>query len=401
MRPGGHADKRNVIYRIAAFFTSKLQINGLPVSFSPLELLLRLILPLAIVVGVYRGLLLLVRRVILRPVKVPETGARIARIVRTVLRSLAALAAALILTSFFGAQIRTYLGKIWEVLTTPFVSAGSSRISIVTLILAIPIFYVASWIGKATRRFVEGTILNQLSADAALRFTVGSLARYGAMILAVLVGLSLIGINFSSLAVLFGVLGIGVGFGLQNVVANFISGLVIFLERPIKEGDRVLVNGLEGDVVQIRLRATVINTLTNETIIVPNSQFINNSIHNYSYGDRRIITVNRVQVSYATDLDQAQEALLAVAARNPFALADPAPQARVFAFQDSGILMELWTWIGDATRKLASSSWTNLEVWRELKSRGIVIPFPQVDLHVKDAVEQRVSLERRREGGPQ
>jgi len=161
---------------------------------------------------------------------------------------------------------------------------------------------------------------------------------------------------------------------------------LIFFERPIKEGDRILVNELEGDVIQIKLRSTVINTLTNETIIVPNSQLVGNSIHNYSYHDRRIVIVNNVQVSYSTNLDRAMDVLAEVAVRNPSSLKVPKPIVRIVAFRDSGIEIALWTWIDEATYKLAALSWTNLEIWRAFKSAGIVIPFPQVDLHVKEPV---------------
>ncbi|GAH47283.1 unnamed protein product, partial [marine sediment metagenome] len=170
------------------------------------------------------------------------------------------------------------------------------------------------------------------------------------------------------------------------IVANYISGMVIFLERPIKVGDRILVDGLEGDVIQIRLRSTIINTLTNETIVVPNSKLVGNNIHNYSYQDKRIIIVNSVQVSYSTDLEQAKRVLLGIAERNPFAIKRPVPEVRVVAFEDSGILLELWTWIKEATQKLAATSWVNLEIWREFNNSGIVIPFPQVDLHVKEPI---------------
>ena len=217
----------------------------------------------------------------------------------------------------------------------------------------------------------------------------GLLSFDNALVLAILIGLSIIGINLSSLAVVIGALGIGIGFGLQNVVANYVAGLVIFFERPVKEGDRILVNGLEGDVVQIKLRSTVINTLTNETIVVPNSQLVGNSIHNYSYADRRIVIVNKVQVSYSTDLDRARQVLLEMAARNPHALKEQAPGVRVAEFQDSGIELVLWTWIGEATNKLAAHSWNNLEIWRAFKQSGIVIPFPQVDLHVREPVLHR------------
>ena len=384
-----------VIDAIKSFLLAPLEIGGISFSFTPLEVLQRFILPLVLLFIAARVLLVVLRRVILKRVKIPEENKRkIYRYTRLVLRILVLIVLLFVLFSFFGAEIGKFLGRVWSVLTTPFTTAGSSRISVITIILAIPIVYLASWVSKLTRRFLDATVLHQLTISDASRFTISSLVRYGVLVLAILIGLSIIGINLSSLAVVIGALGIGIGFGLQNVVANYVAGLVIFFERPVKEGDRILVNGLEGDVKQIKLRSTVINTLTNETIIVPNSQLVGNSIHNYSYDDRRIVIVNRVQVAYSTDLDRALKVILGVAAKNPYSLAEPQPGARVSAFQDSGIELVLWTWIEDPTNKLAAVAWNNLEIWRAFKKSGIVIPFPQVDLHVVDPVLHRTSAEK-------
>ncbi len=392
---GAAAEKNNVIDAIKSFMLSPLGIGRMSFSFSPLEGVLRFILPLVLLFVVARVLLVLFRRVVLKRLKISEENKNeIYRYVRLVLRIVVFIVLLFILFSFFGAEIGSFLARVWEVLTTPFTSAGSSRISVITLLLAIPVVYLASWVSKLTRRFLDATVLRQLTISDASRFTISSLVRYGVLVLAILIGLSIIGINLSSLAVVIGALGIGIGFGLQNVVGNYVAGLVIFFERPLKEGDRILVNGLEGDVIQIKLRSTVINTLTNETIIVPNSQLVGNNIHNYSYNDKRIVIVNNVQVSYSSDLDQVQKVLLGVAAKNPHALEKPAPGVRIVAFQDSGIQVALWTSIGEATDKLAALSWTNLEIWRAFKNAGIVIPFPQVDLHVKEAVVHQTLTEK-------
>jgi potassium efflux system protein len=355
--------------------------------FSPLQALIRFVLPVFLLVLGYKLLLILVRRLILKPIKAAEeTKQKAYRWTRLAFRIGLLVALFTVIVGFFESEIPQYVARIWEVLKSPLFTAGNSRISIVTLILTIPVFYLASWLARITRRFVDGAVLSQLSIDEAMRFSISTLVRYLVLILGVLIGLSLIGINLSSLAVLFGVLGIGVGFGLQSVVANFFAGIVIIFERPIKEGDRILVNNLEGDVVRIRLRSTVINTLTNETIVVPNNQLVNNSIHNYSYKDKRIIVVNTVEVSYGTNLDRALDVLREVAEANPYALKSPKAILRVNSFNSSGIELKLWTWIGNHTDKYAALSHNNLEIWRSFKAAGIVIPFPQVDLHVQEPV---------------
>lgn len=367
------------------FIISPLQIGEISFSFSPFQALLRFFLPLVILFAFYKLLLFLVKRLILKPLKIKEElKKRVFKRIRLLFRIAVFAVLLFLVLSFFGGEIESYVAIVWDILNNPFFTAGSSRISIITIILTIPIFYLASWLAKISRKFMDTAILNQLNVGSEIRFIISTLIRYGIMVLTILVGLSIIGINLSSLAVIFGVLGIGLGFGLQNAVANFMAGLIIIFERPIKEGDRILVNNMEGDVVHIRLRSTIINTLTNETIIVPNNQLVGNSIHNYSYHDRRIIVINSVQVAYESDLDLVKKVLLEMVEKSPYALKDPRAEVKIMSFEDSGILVELWSWIGEATQKMAAKAWNNLEIWRSFKNAGITIPFPQVDLHVKE-----------------
>lgn len=367
------------------FIISPLQIGEISFSFSPIQALLRFFLPLVILFAFYKLLLFLVKRLILKPLKIKEElKKRVFKRIRLLFRIAVFAVLLFLVLSFFGGEIESYVAIVWDILNNPFFTAGSSRISIITIILTIPIFYLASWLAKISRKFMDTAILNQLNVGSEIRFIISTLIRYGIMVLTILVGLSIIGINLSSLAVIFGVLGIGLGFGLQNAVANFMAGLIIIFERPIKEGDRILVNNMEGDVVHIRLRSTIINTLTNETIIVPNNQLVGNSIHNYSYHDRRIIVINSVQVAYESDLDLVKKVLLEMVEKSPYALKDPRAEVKIMSFEDSGILVELWSWIGEATQKMAAKAWNNLEIWRSFKNAGITIPFPQVDLHVKE-----------------
>ena len=136
--------------------------------------------------------------------------------------------------------------------------------------------------------------------------------------------------------------------------------------------------------VRIKLRSTVINTLTNETIIIPNSQLVQNSIHNYSFDTSEIVIINSVSVAYGSDLELASRVLIETAHRNPFLFPGKETKARVKEFGDSGIEMELRTWIRHATEKLDAVAWTNMAIWKAFRENGITIPFPQVDVHMKD-----------------
>ncbi len=361
-----------------------IKIGPLAFSFSVFTIVVRFFLPLFVAFVVYKVLLYFARRLIYKPKNLKEEiKDKIYRYTRLLFRVVFLIVVAILVGDVFEAEIQNYLYVFWNILKQPLFTSGSTKISIITILLAIPIFYIASWVSKVTKRFVDATLLGRVTIDEDTRFSISTLVRYTVMVIVILIGLSFIGLNLSSLAVLFGVLGIGVGFGLQDTVANFFAGLIIIFERPIKEGDRIIVSGLEGDVIHIRLRSTIINTLTNETIVVPNSKLVGNNIHNYSYQDRRIIIVNKVQVAYETDLALARDVLLGVARTNAFVLKFPEPRVRVSGFQDSGILLELWSWIGDPIKKLDALSSINFEIWKAFKENGIVIPFPQMDVHVK------------------
>ncbi len=372
-----------------------LGIGATALPFSILGLLLKLVLPLAVLLVLWRLIRRPTRRLLLRMNVSRRARHRILRWTRGLARTVYFLTAIALITALLGAETLRFVGTLLGFLNQAIYTSGGTRISLLTIILAIPIIYLASWLSKIVRGQLDRTILSRMSMDNARRFSTSNLLRYAFLALFILIGLSFIGIDLSSLVVLFGVLGIGVGFGLQNVIANFFAGLVIFISRPIKVGDRILVNNFEGDVVQIRLIASVMNTLTNETLIIPNAQIVANVVHNYSYEDKRVIIVNSVQVSYSADLDEVEAALLRVGGHNPYRVSNLKPAVLFRSFDASGITVDLRTWINYAHDKMTAHSWGNLEIWREFKRSGIVIPFPQVDLHIKDRppFENRPPLE--------
>ncbi|HUX12631.1 MAG TPA: mechanosensitive ion channel domain-containing protein [Spirochaetia bacterium] len=366
------------------FLTATAHVGKTALPFSLLDVLLKFVLPIVAYQILRRLLSRSTLRFVARLSVSRRARHRILRWIRIVVRSLFALLAVILAAAILGAGMKEFLTALLKLLNQPIYSSGNTRVSLLTLVLSIPVIYASSWLSKIVRIRIDHNLLSRISMDHARRFTASNLLRYAFMVIFLLIGLSIIGIDFSSLIVIFGVLGIGIGFGLQNIIANFVSGLVIFVSRPIKVGDRILVNEHEGDVVQIRLIACVINTLTNETLIIPNSQIVNNAVHNYSYEDRRIIIVNEVQVAYGSDLDQVETVLSGVGARNPYGNAELPSTVLIRTFDSSGITVELRTWIKAAQDKLKARSWANLEIWRAFKDNGIQIPFPQIDLHVKD-----------------
>ena len=289
----------------------------------------------------------------------------------------------LIGASLFGDRIRETLAAIYGFLRAPFFTSGSTNISVITLLMLIPIFYAATWAGNSSRRLVEQRIIARLNIDAARRFSIVSLVRYAVMTIVVIIGLSVIGVNLSSLTVLFGVLGLGIGFGIQGAVANLFAGLMIIVARPIKEGDRVHIGGLEGDVEQIKILYSVVNTITNETLIVPNRQIVENTVHNQSYGDPSIVLMTDVQVAYRTDLDRVREVLMLVGERVTFRTPSREPRVLFRSFDDSGITVTLAIAIANSVQRHLARSEIIVEIWRAFRDNGIEIPFPQRDLYVK------------------
>jgi len=360
-----------------------LQIGVLELPFNILELLLQFALPLMVVTGLYRLLSVSLGRAFQRSSIAEQLQKRTLRWIRLVLRLLYLLIIGLLIGRLFGAKIFEYIQSFYAILNQPLINSGNTRVTFVTILLTIPVFYLASWAGRATRGMMRNSLMTRIGLDEAQQFSLASLMRYTVMVLVLLIGLSIIGIDLSALTVIFGVLGIGLGFGLQNVVSNFFSGLIIIITRPVKEGDRILVNGIEGTILQIRILATVINTLTNESIIVPNSKLVQESVHNFSFYDPSIIIKNDIGVSYSSDVDQVLSVLQGVAEGNPFRFEKKQCWVFLKEFGDSSINFTVYTWIDSANDKFQAHHWNNVEIWRKFKEQGIQIPFPQLDLHYR------------------
>jgi small-conductance mechanosensitive channel len=223
------------------------------------------------------------------------------------------------------------------------------------------------------------------------RFILIRMTQYVVIIIGIIFSCQFIGLDLSGLAVIFGLLSVGIGFGLQNLVANFISGLILLFERPIRVGDRIILGDLEGDVEEINIRSTTVRAIDNNSIIVPNSEFTSNRVINWSHGDRRVRLQIDVGVSYNSDIDTVIEALMEVARDHSEALKHPAPEVRHTGFGDSAWNMRLWVWIPIARHHRRIRSELNCAIVRKFREKGVQIPFPQRDLHVRSTVPFAVS----------
>jgi small-conductance mechanosensitive channel len=268
-------------------------------------------------------------------------------------------------------------------LKTTLVTINQTPITPASLIIFTLIILAAIFVTRIFTRLVFDRILKKFNLKDGIRYTLRRLTEYTLHLIGIIIAFQFVGINLSGLAVIFGLLSVGIGFGLQNVTANFVAGLVLLFERPIKIGDRVTVGDVEGDVEEISMRATRIRTLNNISIIVPNSQFTSSNIVNWSYGDLRVRLEIEVGVSYGSDLDLVLKSLKEIALENPKVLKDPEPDVLLRDFGDSSWNMRLRLWIDNPQGHHQIRSDINCAIVRKFRENGIEIPFPQRDLHVR------------------
>ncbi len=234
------------------------------------------------------------------------------------------------------------------------------------------------------RRVFLARALSRSKLRPSVQFAITKIARYVVLAFGIYLSLEAVEINLSSLAFLAGALGVGIGFGLQNIVSNFISGLIILTEAPIALGDRVEVSGTIGVVKEINLRSTTITTGDNISIIVPNSNLITGPVVNWSHGDPTVRTRLPIGVAYGTDIEKFRSLMLEVAAAEPEILKTPAPDLIFVGYGDSSINFELAVWSSMVVEKpLRFKSRLFYAIHKALEANKIEIPFPQRDLHLR------------------
>jgi small-conductance mechanosensitive channel len=269
-------------------------------------------------------------------------------------------------------------------LTRPYFHIGALPITPAFLVKA-ALFLLALGIASgAIRRFLWLRVLIRTSLDEGQRYAFAHIAGYIVYLFGLLVGLQLVGLNLSNLVLLGSAIGIGLGFGLQNIANNFVSGIIILTERPIRVGDRVEVGGTNGDVIRIGSRSTWVRTNENVVIIIPNSEFINNRVTNWTVNDRQVRFAFPVGVSYGSDPERVRKILAEVALRHPDVLEDPYPEVLFAGFGDSSLDFQLRVWtIRRVQTPLVLGSELYYAIFAAFRQHGIEIPFPQRDLHLK------------------
>lgn len=247
------------------------------------------------------------------------------------------------------------------------------------LVAVLVTLLVALWLGN----LVEARLMETQQLDDNLRLAFSRLAKALLALLAVLIALPAVGIDLTALSVFGGALGVGLGFGMQKIAANYVSGFIILLDRSIKLGNLIEVGGQRGVVTSITTRYTVLRGMTGIETIVPNEMLVSSVITNETFSDPKVRIATQVQVAYGSDLERALNILVAVAQAQPRVLADPPPKAFVVRFADSGIDLELGFWIADpAEGTLQIKSDIHLAIWQAFREAGIAIPFPQREVRL-------------------
>ncbi len=263
---------------------------------------------------------------------------------------------------------------------------GDTTVTTASLVAAIVILIATYVVARIARRLVSDRLLARTRLSAGVRYMLGRFTGYTVFVFGAIMALQTIGIRATTLTAFGAALGVGIGFGLQDIVKNFVAGLVILIERPFQVGDRIELGDVVADVSEIRARATVLKTNDDVHVIVPNSRFITDSVVNRSYGRPRVRYKVAVGVAYQSPPREVESALLEAANRSANVLKEPPPQVWFSGFGDSSLNFQLLCWTETLLhREGALRSELNHLIYEELSHRGIELPFPQRDLHLRTA----------------
>ncbi len=279
-------------------------------------------------------------------------------------------------------QSRLDLDPIRARFDEPLFVLGGTTVTVASVV-SFAVFVLAAFgVSWLLRRSLH-RVYRRRGVDEGVQHALDRLLHYAVVALGSFLALDNLGVSVTALAGLGAVLAVGIGFGLQNIAQNFVSGLILLLERPVKKGDFVEVGDVRGTVRDIRARATVVTTLDNVDIIVPNGRFITEPVTNATFGDRRVRVRVEVGVAYGSDTDLVRRTLLEVAEASPSVLRDPPPQVVFRAFGESSLDFQLLVWLADPRDEQPAASELRFALERALRGHGIEIPFPQRDLHLR------------------
>jgi small-conductance mechanosensitive channel len=262
-------------------------------------------------------------------------------------------------------------------------SIGGITISLIDLATAAAVFFVALALTRFIQRVLNRQVFRPINMDIGVRQSLNAAISYTGIVVAILLAIAAMGLDLSNLAIIAGALSVGIGFGLQTIVNNFVSGLILLIERPIKAGDWVVVGQHEGFVKKINVRATEIETFDRSHVIVPNSEFVSTAVTNWTHRNRQCRLIISVRVPYGCDTEQVHDLLMACARRHRDILRWPAPHVLFRDFGESGLVFELRCYARDVDYFLSAPSELRFDIDERLRAAGIQIPYPMRDIYVR------------------
>lgn len=263
------------------------------------------------------------------------------------------------------------------------VEVGQVRISFGNVVTFAFVFMVGYFITRWTQRLVQLALFPRLRVDHGAKAATLTGVGYVGLTLSAMVAITAAGLDLSSLAFVAGALSVGIGFGLQSVVSNFVSGIILLIERPVKEGDWIEVGNVAGHVRRIAFRSTYIQTSDLHEVIIPNSQLVSGSVTNFSYGGSEGRISLSVGIAYAADMNAAKQALIGAAAAHPDVIASPEPIVRMDGFGENSVNLLLLCFVDDVDRRSIVKSDLYFAIFETLKKADIEIPFPQRDIRIR------------------
>ncbi len=294
--------------------------------------------------------------------------------------------AGLILLSMWGVSTDLLLQSCKKILFG--FKVGDVEISIISIIMGIATFFVTLALIKALRRRFVSNVLDKMEMDEGIKHSLASGIGFVGFVIATLLAIMVMGGNLSNFALIAGALSVGIGLGLQNIVNNFVSGIILLFERPIKVGDWVKINGEEGKIKQINIRATEVETFNRASVIVPNATLLSNSLTNLTHGNNWVRYAVKVGVAYGSDVDKVREILLECATAHKKILKKPEPYVLFQDFGSSSLDFELRFYVSDIWNGWSTPSDVRYEINRRFKEEGIEIPFPQMVVHQGSVVSE-------------
>ncbi len=281
----------------------------------------------------------------------------------------------------WGFQAQEIFASAWKVMNE--VRIGSFSFSLLALFGGILVFIVGYFVTRWLQGWLDDRVMARGRVDAGVRNSIRTAIGYLGIAVAAMIGISAAGIDLSNFALVAGALSLGIGFGLQNIVNNFVSGLILLAERPFKSGDWIVAGAVQGTVKKISVRATEIETFQRQTIILPNSELINAAVGNWTHKNKLGRVEIRIGVAYGSDARKVSDILLELARNHPMVTKNPEPFVYFVDFGDSALIFELRVFLFDVLNSLTVQNDIRFALYDRLKAEGIEIPFPQRDIHVK------------------